>query len=177
LASLALTGNPAQAITLHNFSFSNVEGTVPGMVAGTITLPDGDGTFAASSVTVTTAPNGLGYDPTGFNFTSVLVYVNKFSVVNGIISKSDSNFAGFFNGSTALGLNYNGITFLDYLNVGNLGNPGVRDSSSSTLTYSATAVPWETDSLSAIGSTILFGLGLWGKRKLAQKQINQEEKN
>jgi hypothetical protein len=49
-------------------------------------------------------------------------------------------------------------------------------------TYSASpnyavAVPWETDSLPVIGSTVLFGLGLWGKSKLAQKQINKEEKN
>jgi len=30
----------------------------------------------------------------------------------------------------------------------------------------ATAVPWETDSLPIIGSTIIFGLGLWAKCKL-----------
>ena len=38
-------------------------------------------------------------------------------------------------------------------------------------------VPWETDALSVISSTVLFGLGLWGKCKLTQKQINKEEKN
>jgi hypothetical protein len=32
----------------------------------------------------------------------------------------------------------------------------------------ATAVPWETDALPVIGSTVLFGLGVWGKRKLVQ---------
>jgi hypothetical protein len=32
------------------------------------------------------------------------------------------------------------------------------------------AVPWETDSLPLIGSTVLFGLGLWGKGKLAKSQ-------
>jgi hypothetical protein len=47
---------------------------------------------------------------------------------------------------------------------------------SGTVNY-AVAVPWETDSLPVIGSTVLFGLGLWGKSKLAQKQINKEEKN
>jgi hypothetical protein len=30
------------------------------------------------------------------------------------------------------------------------------------------AVPWETDALPVIGSTVLFGLGVWGKRKLVQ---------
>ena len=29
----------------------------------------------------------------------------------------------------------------------------------------ATAVPWETDVLSVVGTTILFGLGVWTKRK------------
>lgn len=35
----------------------------------------------------------------------------------------------------------------------------------------ATAVPFETDALPVIGSTVLFGLGLWAKTKLAQKKI------
>jgi hypothetical protein len=30
------------------------------------------------------------------------------------------------------------------------------------------AVPWETDALPVVGSTILFGLGVWGKRKFAK---------
>jgi hypothetical protein len=33
-----------------------------------------------------------------------------------------------------------------------------------------TAVPWETDTLSVVGSTILFGLGLWRKNKVSQKR-------
>ena len=32
----------------------------------------------------------------------------------------------------------------------------------------ATAVPWETDALPVIGSTVLFGAGLWAKRKFAK---------
>lgn len=47
---------------------------------------------------------------------------------------------------------------------------------SGTVNY-AVAVPWETDALSVIGSTVLFGLGIWGKCKLSQKQINKEDKN
>jgi hypothetical protein len=47
---------------------------------------------------------------------------------------------------------------------------------SGTVDY-AVAVPWETDALSVIGSTVLFGLGIWGKCKLSQKQINKEDKN
>ena len=32
----------------------------------------------------------------------------------------------------------------------------------------ATEVPWETDALSVIGSTILFAGGLWAKNKFAK---------
>jgi hypothetical protein len=33
---------------------------------------------------------------------------------------------------------------------------------------SVVAVPWETDALPVIGSTVLFGFGLWAKRKFAK---------
>jgi len=54
-------------------------------------------------------------------------------------------------------------------------NGGTSFGNSSTLNsfqVNATAVPWETDALPVIGSTILFGLGLWGKNKLAQRKID-----
>jgi hypothetical protein len=38
---------------------------------------------------------------------------------------------------------------------------------SSTLSP-ATPVPWETDALPVVGSTILFGLGVWAKHKFAK---------
>ncbi len=39
----------------------------------------------------------------------------------------------------------------------------------------AVAVPWETDALPVVGSTVLFGLGIWGKRKLAQKKTDKKD--
>jgi choice-of-anchor C domain-containing protein len=33
-----------------------------------------------------------------------------------------------------------------------------------------TAVPWETDALPVVGSTVLFGFGLWCKNKLSQNR-------
>ena len=35
------------------------------------------------------------------------------------------------------------------------------------------AVPWETDALPVVGSTILFGLGLWSKRKFEKNKYSQ----
>lgn len=37
------------------------------------------------------------------------------------------------------------------------------------------SVPWETDALPVVGSTVLFGLGVWTKRKL--KPSKSSEKN
>ena len=48
----------------------------------------------------------------------------------------------------------------------NFGNSSILNS----FQVNATAVPWETDALPDIGSTVLFGLGLWGKNKLAQRK-------
>jgi len=38
----------------------------------------------------------------------------------------------------------------------------------SQLTVDSVPFPWETDALPAIGSTVLFGVGLWTKRKFAK---------
>ena len=35
----------------------------------------------------------------------------------------------------------------------------------------ATAVPWETDALSVVGTTLLFGLGVWRKNKVSQRNL------
>lgn len=36
---------------------------------------------------------------------------------------------------------------------------------------SVEAVPWETDTLPLVGSTVIFGLGLWARNKAAQKKL------
>jgi hypothetical protein len=46
--------------------------------------------------------------------------------------------------------------------------PGSGVSQISSITVDATAVPWETDALSVIGSTVLFAGGLWARNKFAQ---------
>jgi hypothetical protein len=45
-------------------------------------------------------------------------------------------------------------------------NPGGGSAFLRSITVQA--VPWETDVLPVVGSTILFGLGVWGKRKFAK---------
>ncbi|WP_353931365.1 hypothetical protein WJM97_01830 [Okeanomitos corallinicola TIOX110] len=178
VAGMVLSGaSPAQALS-YTFSFSNVEGTVPGTVSGTIVLPDGDGTSAATSVLITSAPGGLGYDPTGFDFVSNTVE-NLFVVSGGNIDAANSAFIGFFNGGTALSLKNtlaDGSTFLDALNGSNLGATGVRDASSATLTYGAasTPVPFDTpagQAMATVGSLFALGLMRQAKKRLAVKKL------
>lgn len=166
----------------YNFSFSNVTGPVGGTVAGTITLPDGDGTFAASGITVTSAPAALGYTyPFDVLANLTVVPQNTFTVTGGAIDPVASSFFAFFSPNNLIGsafglsadVGVNGSLF--NIQLSSTPETGVIDGNNSTLAFAP--VPWETDSLPVVGSTILFGLGLWGKRKLAQKQINQEEKN
>jgi hypothetical protein len=153
LATVAIStlAQSASAATF-NFSFSNVNGSVAGTVQGTITLPDGNGTFAASAVTVTSAPAALGYTtPLPLNLAIGNLAQNTFTVVGGQINAGLSNFFYVFPGnSNAIGLradsaifgSSNGlVTFFDSASGGFLGSPGVLNSNNSTLTFTSTAVP------------------------------------
>jgi hypothetical protein len=51
-----------------------------------------------------------------------------------------------------------------------------QNNTSNSFEVNATAVPWKTDALPVIGSTVLFGLGLWAKNKLAQRKIDNLKK-
>lgn len=41
-----------------------------------------------------------------------------------------------------------------------------------TVDYNAIPVPWETDAIPVIGSTVLFGAGIWAKRKFAGRKTS-----
>jgi hypothetical protein len=81
---------------------------------------------------------------------------------------SDLGGISFNTSSNSVNILYSGND--GYRPVGNtVTNFGIGDNDivSSTLTP-ATPVPWETDALPVVGSTILFGLGVWAKRKFAK---------
>ena len=141
---LALSSYTANA-ALFNFSFSNEDGQLNGFVQGTIELADGDGTFGATSVFITSAPSGLSYDPTGFNWVTGEGADNTFTVVGGEITTAQTDFFGLFNDNTGLELSYS-RSFLDILDAGDYGETGVKDADSSTLTFSRASVP-ETASM------------------------------
>jgi hypothetical protein len=53
----------------------------------------------------------------------------------------------------------------------NIGGPSGQPPVALLSDISVEAVPWETDTLPLVGSTVLFGFGLWAKKKFAQKKL------
>ena len=58
-----------------------------------------------------------------------------------------------------------------YLGFINVGGPSGQPPIALLSDISVQAVPWETDTLPLVGSTVLFGFGLWAKNKFAQKKL------
>ncbi len=153
---------PVASAATFNFSFGNVEGPVSGTVQGTLTLPDGDGTNAATSLIVTSAPSALGYTlPFNVlaNFTSVVA--NSFTVSGGVITASSF---GAQNLTEALTLNFSPGTLGSLFTLQGAANAfsGVVDVNSTTLTF--TPVP---EPATVLGLLSVAGVGLLCKgRKL-----------
>jgi len=156
-ASIALANQAANAATLYSFSFSNVDGAVSGTVAGTITLPDGDGTFAATAISITSAPAALGYtlpiDPVSWG----PEFVNAFTVVGGVIDKALSSFAKEASPGTPSHMSFS-LNFPDYgsllSTVGSGYSSGVQDRANATLSYAAVPEP------ASLGLLVLGAVGI-----------------
>jgi hypothetical protein len=165
------TLSEAASAATFNFSFSNLQGPVSGTVEGLIELPDGDGTFSATSVIVTSAPAALGYTlpfDVFANYQNVIA--NSFTVSGGAITDS-SFFAQDFSSSAALG-----ISFFPEFDFGNILSTfldnslfsGVQDANDSTLTFTPvpTAVP---EPAAVLGLLSIAGVGLLSKRQKQEK--------
>lgn len=158
---------PAQALSTYDFSFSSVEGAVAGTVAGSITLPDGDGVFAASAVQITSAPGLLGLT-TPIDAMQSGTLFNVFTVVGGQIDPLNSSFLAFFATDTSIGLlgGPSAETYLDRSGIADLGASGVLDVGSATLQFNS--VPEVSGAWGAVGVGVAaFGLRQW-KRRSAQ---------
>lgn len=174
--SIVAWEKPAQAIQLFNFSFNNIQGPVNGTVSGTLDLPNGNGTFAATSMKINSAPAALGYtQPVDVLSYFPSVVNNSFTVSNGTITAS--NFA-VQNPGEAIALNFQPGTFGTLLSKVGQTNAfsGVADINSTTLTYSpATPVPFDI-SPGAILPTIpiLALMYLWkqSRNRMALKTIS-----
>ena len=154
---------PVASAATFNFSFGNVEGPVSGTVQGTLTLPDGDGTNAATSLIVNSAPAALGYT-LPFNVPMNSVLGNSFTVSGGVITASSFLALGAFGGFS---LNFSGSGSLFTIASSSLSSSGVVDINSTTLTYSPAAPTTVPEPATVLGLLSVAGVGLLCKgRKL-----------
>ena len=175
--SLVAWEKPAQAIQVFNFRFNNVNGEVGGTVSGTLELPNGDGTFAATSMKINSAPAALGYTQP----VDVLSYFpnvgsNLFQVSNGTITAS-SFLALHPTDTFSLGVPNLG-THLSKVGAG-YAFSGVANFNSTTLTYSpATPVPFDIRPGAILPTIpILALMYLWkqSRNRMALKTINNPD--
>jgi hypothetical protein len=171
LAALSLAfAAPAQAITLWNWSFT---GRGNQSASGTFTTADVTPT-AGVTYTITGITGTYNRDFTAYTITGLDSYQNASNTFrwNGTPSSSLLSYQRGI--SFALANAYRNQVNL-YNNrssyapiTSTLTNFAGPDDSVASSTLSPTAVPWETDALSVVGSTILFGFGVWSKRKSAK---------
>jgi len=165
---------PVASAATFNFSFSNVTGPVSGTVQGSLTLPDGDGTFSASAVTITSAPAALGYTtPLPLDFGSGTLVENTFTVVAGQINAIASNFFYLFaSGNNAIALNESFFSFGSFFDASSGGffeDTGVQDPGSSTLTFVPVPNVPVPEPATVLGLLSVAGVGLLCKGRKLEK--------
>ncbi len=169
LMGLSLLSQPAQALD-WNFSYTLNDG---GVYTGTY-VTDGSspatdtiynvtgisGTIAKGGTTVLISGLGNAIGNNTFKWDGTGIGVSGFG-----IEFNDTN-GGQYN---LTGMDPNDPSYV-FTGLGIFSSP-LAISNGDIVTNNlapATAVPWETDALPVIGSTVLFGAGLWAKRKFAK---------
>ena len=138
-------------------SFSGLSGTTSNAHIHAPTASPGTGTAGVALLVV---PSGfpLGVQAGSYNqtldLTQTSVYQPAFVTNNGgTAAGAESALISSFDAGTAY-FNIHSSTF---------GGGEIR--------AFATPVPWETDALSVVGTTLLFGFGIWKKNKLSQRNL------
>jgi len=184
---LSLLSQPAQAINL-TFSFDGSDNgltTISKTVSGvTINLSNLNRTNAAGAFNVDS--DGIGLSSVAGNqfdisFSQAVQFISYNVTYESISNGQTASFVlSNPNGNASTGNNLANLGTFDFTNQFNLNagqtstltailsSPSTDFTQIQAITVDATAVPWETDALSVIGSTILFGAGLWTKNKFAK---------
>jgi hypothetical protein len=172
LATVLGSAQGASAATF-NFSFSNVSGPVNGTVSGTVVLPDGDGTFPATGITVTSAPAALGYTlpfDVLANLTTVLE--NTFTVAGGAIDTAASSFYAFFTPDNVIGSGFglssaagfvSGSSFS--IQLSSSPSTGVIDSDNSTLTFTPADTATTPEPGTLLGLLAVGSMGVLARKR------------
>lgn len=170
LIGLGLLSAPAQAISLWNWSFTgNDNQSASGTFQTADVTPTAGVTYSITGITGTYNRDSVAYTITGlsnsFSATNTFQWNGTssspvFSDSNGISFNTTSQEVNFFYGGGSGGYEAVNVTGTNF--------SGINDYIVSSTLSPATPVPWETDALPVVGSTILFGLGVWAKRKSAK---------
>jgi hypothetical protein len=183
---LGLLSAPAQAINItYNFdgSFngqSSVNRTVSGVTA-TFSNINGLNVFQSNSDGIYLNAPLLAGDRFDISFNQVVKFLSYSVTNNSLISVGETATFALSNpnGTSSTGNDLASVGSFDLSNqfILNAGQTSTLTASLSApisgetaLIQSITveAVPWETDALPVVGSTILFGFGVWTKRKSAK---------
>jgi hypothetical protein len=183
---LGLLSAPAQAINItYNFdgSFngqSSVNRTVSGVTA-TFSNINGLNVFQSNSDGIYLNAPLLAGDRFDISFNQVVKFLSYSVTNNSLISVGETATFALSNpnGTSSTGNDLASVGSFDLSNqfILNAGQTSTLTASLSAPTSGETAliqsitveaVPWETDALPVVGSTILFGFGVWTKRKSAK---------
>lgn len=163
--------NPTFGVPYSGHFFLNNRETVSSFITTTYVLTEawfGRNEYygyggGATSVTVTALGNNVDLGSVTTALPDTFPYTGNLPAPNGGIGNGLPDPMVRLDTSSFLGLT--GITGyrIDRVPNGNNGNWVADD-----FTFSAVAVPWETDALSVVGTTALFGLGVWSKTRSAK---------
>ena len=171
--------SPAQAISL-TYNLENGSFTSGGLITGSFNYDASNSTYSAFSLTSTSTAIGnvlgttynytytlansdlSGASSTGFTLVSKQAPLTR-GIVFSFASSLPSTPGATVNVNRYTGFSGSSETYFNAaqsqtITAGLAGDVTISASS-------ASAVPWETDALSVIGVTTLFGFGVWNKRK------------
>jgi hypothetical protein len=191
---LNLLSQPAQAINItfsfdaNDASLQTISKTIDGVTINLSNINGGSGNFAVVNAGILLnqdyypSNQNIAYgDQFDISFSQAVQFISYNVIYSGISTGQTGAFAlSNPNGAGSTGNNLANVGTFNFSNQFNLNAgqtstlkailsaPDNNLSAIQSITVNATAVPWETDALPVIGSTVLFGLGLWAKNKFAK---------
>ena len=152
----------ARTLTIAS-TFSGLSGITTNAHIHAPTAVAGTGTVGVAVPFLLNPPNSSGF-PLGVTSGSYNAVLNL-----ALNSTYSNTFRNNFGGGTAAGAEAALIASFNagtaYYNIHTNAFPGGE------IRAFATAVPWETDALSVVGTTLLFGFGVWRKNKVSQRNL------
>jgi hypothetical protein len=187
---LTLLSQPAQAISL-NFAFdgndnglTTISKTVGGVTMTASNINSNPGDFWSDAIGIILTSQSIRGNQFNISFDQAVQFASYTVIQQSIGIGETATFAlSNPNGASSTGNDLANVGTFNFnspftLNAGQtstltaiLSNPNIDYTAikSITVDYNATPVPWETDTLPVIGSTVLFGGGVWAKRKFAAR--------